>query len=296
MVNRDLIPIASWMRLRDPRMKADAERTLTLTQVLKKRRAARPRLMFDLHPTPEWALGIAPVRCGVNLTKSEELAALAQAGVSVPRWKLLQPGDRLGEEELGRYVVVKPDHGLRGAQVRVQKASSVRGDPILVEALGKSSAPLAQEFIYTGPRPVSHRVGVLFGKAIYRWRVEGRAVEGRRLPEDGDFRAASGASVVSTGKDCEFRDPFDAEVVAFAEKAARALPHVPLMGVDVARRLTDGKLFVLELNSCGYCFHLTSDTGRKIQATTWLELPEQYGGYAYIADLARLAWERENGW
>lgn len=296
VVNRDLIPIASWMRLRDPRMKADAERTLTLTQVLKKRRTAKPRMMFDLHPTPAWATGIAPIRCGVDLTKSEELAVLAKAGVSVPRWKLLQPGDRLGDEELGRYVVVKPDHGLRGAQVRVQKASGVRGDPIFVESLDKSSAPLAQEFIYTGPRPVSHRVGVLFGKAIYRWRVEGRAVDGRSLPEDGDFRASSGASVVSTGKDCEFRDPFDAEVVAFAEKAARALPHVPLMGVDVARRLPDGKLFVLELNSCGYCFHLTSERGQKMQATTWLELPEQYGGYAYIADLARLAWERENGW
>ncbi|MBC8040449.1 MAG: hypothetical protein H7Y06_07905, partial [Opitutaceae bacterium] len=117
-----------------------------------------------------------------------------------------------------------------------------------------------------------------------------RAVEGRALPADGDFRKSSGLSVVSSGKGCTFSDPFDAEVVAFAEKASWAFPEIPLMGIDVVRRVPDGKLFVLELNASGYCFHLTSETGRKIQATTYLELPEQYGGYAYIADLYQRAY------
>lgn len=60
--------------------------------------------------------------------------------------------------------------------------------------------------------------------------------------------------------------------------------------------MTDGKLFVLELNACGYCFHLTAQTGVKLQSTAWLELPEQYGGYAYFADLYRPAYERAHGW
>lgn len=226
------------------------------------------------------------------MPKSEELSGLERAGVAVPRWRVLRPGEKLGEDEFGRYVVVKPDQGLRGAGVRVQRAVNVSGEPLYVEAIKTWSAPLVQEFIYTGPRPVSHRVGVMFGKAIYRWRIEGREVAGRALPSDGDFRSSSGVSVVSSGKGCTFSDPFDAEVLAFAEKASRAFPEIPLMGIDVVRRVPDGKLFVLELNASGYCFHLTSETGVKIQKTTCLELPEQYGGYEYIADLYRCACAR----
>ncbi|MEZ0217454.1 MAG: hypothetical protein ACAH89_09990 [Rariglobus sp.] len=296
LVRRDLEPIASWLRLRNPRLRVGAERTLTLVRSVCKRGLGKPVWMVGLHPTPPWAIDTAESRSGRSMPKSEELAALEKTGVAVPRWRILQPGEKLKEEEFGRYVVVKPDQGLRGASVRVQKATGVSGEPIYVEAIKCSSAPLVQEFVYTGPRPVSHRVGVLFGKAIYRWRIEGREVEGRALPADGDFRASSGLSVVSSGKGCAFSDPFDAEIVAFAEKASQAFPEIPLMGIDVVRRVPDGKLFVLELNASGYCFHLTSETGTKIQKTTWLELPEQYGGYEYIADLYRLAYERAHGW
>jgi hypothetical protein len=296
LVRKDLEPIASWLRLRNPLLSVGAERTLTLTKAVRERGLAKPVLMVGLHPAPDWAQDVAAWWSGRVMPKSEELAGLERAGVAVPRWRVLQQGETVGEEEFGRYVVVKPDQGLRGAGVRVQKATSVTGDPIYVETIKTSSAPLVQEFIYTGPRPVSYRVGVMFGKAVYRWRIEGREVEGRALPADGDFRASSGMPVVSSGKGCEFSDPFDAEVTAFAEKASRAFPGVPLMGIDVVRRATDGKLFVLELNASGYCFHLTSPTGVKIQATTYLELPEQYGGYAYIADLYRLAYERAHGW
>jgi hypothetical protein len=249
-----------------------------------------------MHPAPGKIRDFAELLCGQGMPKSEEMAGLERAGVAVPRWRVLRLGEKVTEAEFGRYVVVKPDKGLRGACVRVQKAAGVKGDPIYVEFSKTHSAPLVQEFIYTGPQPVSYRVGVLFGKAIYRWRVEGRKVEGRELPLDGDFRARSGVSVVSTGTGCEFSDPYDHEVIAFAERAAAAFPEIPLLGVDVARRLPDGKLFALELNASGFCFHLTSELGRKMQATTYLELAEQYGGFPYCADLIRLAYETEHGW
>jgi hypothetical protein len=291
LVRRDLEPIASWLRLRNPQLCVGAERTLALLKAVRERMLARPVLMIGLHPNPASAQEVAQSLGGRIMPKSEELAGLERAGVAVPRWRVLLPGEKLTEAEFGRYVVVKPDQGLRGAGVRVQKATSVGSEPLYVEAIKTHSAPLVQEFIYTGPRPVSYRVGVLLGKAIYRWRIEGREVEGRALPPDGDFRTGSGVSVVSSGKGCTFSEPFDAEVTAFAEKASRAFPGIPLMGIDVVRRVPDGKLFVLELNASGYCFHLTSETGVKIQNTTYLELPEQYGGYPYIADLYQRAYE-----
>lgn len=296
LVERDLEPLASWLRLRAPGFAVAAVRTQTLRRMARWLSWSVPERVVDMHPAPGNIARFAELRCGRGMPKSEEMAGLERAGVAVPRWRVLKPGETVSEAEFGRYVVVKPDAGLRGACVRVQKATGVKGDPIYVEFSKTYSAPLVQEFIYTGPRPVSHRVGVLFGKAIYRWRVEGRKVEGRELPADGNFRARSGVSVVSTGTGCEFSDPFDHEVIALAERAAAAFPEIPLMGVDVARRLPDGKLFVLELNASGYCFHVTSELGAKMQATTWLELAEQYGGFAYYADLYRLAWEAEKGW
>ena len=296
LVERDLAPIASWLRLRMPGFATGAVRTQTLRKAVRYLPWLAPRRVLDLHPAPGKIRDFAELLCGQGMPKSEEMAGLERAGVAVPRWRVLRLGEKVTESEFGRYVVVKPDKGLRGACVRVQKAAGVKGDPIYVEFSKTHSAPLVQEFIYTGPQPVSYRVGVLFGKAIYRWRVEGRKVEGRELPLDGDFRARSGVSVVSTGTGCEFSDPYDHEVIAFAERAAAAFPEIPLLGVDVARRLPDGKLFALELNASGFCFHLTSELGRKMQATTYLELAEQYGGFPYCADLIRLAYETEHGW
>jgi glutathione synthase/RimK-type ligase-like ATP-grasp enzyme len=140
-----------------------------------------------------------------------------------------------------------------------------------------------QSYIHPGPRPISHRVGVLFGRAIYRWQVIAREVPGRELPADGDFRAHSGMTVVSTGKGCVFTDPLDPEIIALAERAAAAFPEIPLLGVDIVRRQPDGALFILELNSSGFCFHLSSDLGRKIQASMKLDFMAQYGGYPHVA-------------
>lgn len=290
LVARDLEQIAERIRRRNPGWRVGAVRLRELELAVGKCGWAGPRVMVNLHPLPERVTTVAgkwgaKVYCGKGMAKSEEMAALERRGLPVPRWRVLKQGETVSEAEFGRYVVVKPDEGLRGACVRIVKTSKVTGAPMYVEFTGRDSAPLVQEFIYTGPRPVSHRVGVLFGKAIYRWRVEGRAVEGRELPPDGDFRKLSGTSVVSTGKECRFTDELDEEVVALAEKAAAALPDIPLLGVDIVRRAGDWRLFILELNASGYCFHITSDLGRKIQQSMGLDFAAQYGGYEYVAEL-----------
>lgn len=140
-----------------------------------------------------------------------------------------------------------------------------------------------QAYIHTGPRAVSHRVGVLFGRAIYRWKLTAREIPGRELPADGDFHSKSGVTVVSSGKGCVFTDVLEPDVVELAERAAAALPDVPLLGVDIVRRQSDGQLFIIELNSSGYCFHLTSELGLKIQSSMGLDFMTQYGGYPHVA-------------
>ena len=63
---------------------------------------------------------------GSRQTKVDELRALERAGVPVPRWKPLTRDAVPDVSELGRYVVMKPDHGGRGADVRIVRFERVR--------------------------------------------------------------------------------------------------------------------------------------------------------------------------
>ena len=52
---------------------------------------------------------------------------------------------------------------------------------------------------------------------------------------------------------------------------------------DIVRRQSDGQVFIIELNSSGYCFHLNSELGLKIQSSMGLDFMAQYGGYGHVA-------------
>ena len=283
LVKGDLLSICAAIRALEPGFACGAATVTVFDAVMKEHPEYAPRMVVNLHPLNGACTGPWAVFSGSNLTKSDELAVLDQAGLPVPRWQLLSPGDKVDERNFGPYVVVKPDDGLRGACVRVCKTRQVKSDPIFVTVNQKTSAPLVQAYIHTGPRAVSHRVGVLFGRAIYRWKLTAREIPGRELPADGDFRSKSGATVVSSGKGSVFTDVLEPDVVELAERAAAALPDVPLLGVDIVRRQSDGQLFIIELNSSGYCFHLTSELGLKIQSSMGLDFMAQYGGYAHVA-------------
>jgi hypothetical protein len=58
----------------------------------------------------------------------------------------------------------------------------------------------------------------------------------------------------------------DMEVMAFARRAARAMPAIPLQGMDIVRDARTGKLYALENNSGGNTWHFSSkmfESGKK---------------------------------
>ena len=71
---------------------------------------------------------------------------------------------------------------------------------------------------------------------------------------------------------------FDAEIIAFGEAAHRAFPDVPLLGVDIVRRATDGKLFVLEVNASGWVWHFASPLGLRAQREFGFRFEDQFDG------------------
>jgi hypothetical protein len=240
--------------------------------------ALRPTMIFSPVPVNKFRAVRGRLFCGHDFPKSEEYAALDKAGITVPRYRMLtkdQP--RCDVTDFGKYVVVKPDKGARGANVRIMRATRARWEAGK-NSQGKDNDPLiAQEFIYTGQWPVCHRVTTLFGKVL--WAVTWEANNARDPLESGDaFDKTRGVNIVASSKGCTGRLLFDEEIIRFGEAAHAAFPNIPLCGWDIVRRHEDGKLFVVEANASGFVWHFSSPMGTKFQTEFGFNLESQFDG------------------
>jgi glutathione synthase/RimK-type ligase-like ATP-grasp enzyme len=228
---------------------------------------------------------------GKGLSKSEECSRLGAAGMPVPCWALLTPEVSPDTNGLGEYVVMKPDIGGRGADIKIVRRDRVRWREQKTQFAGRSPNWIVQEFIYTGPWPVSYRVATLFGNALWAIRIE---ADNRRYPlkERYGFRGAGsrgGMSIVSSGKGCEIELCDDQEIIELAESAHLAFPDIPLLGVDILREEPTGNLYIIEVNAVGYTWHFTSPKGKQFQKHFNFCLESQFDG---IRKAARILAEK----
>lgn len=216
---------------------------------------------------------------------------LAKADVPVPRWTRITPETRLDPAEWGAYVVVKPDIGARGANVKIKRTGRVRYKPYeeLRPAPEDGGGLLAQRFVYTGRWPVSHRIVTLFGEPLFGWRCEG--VEGGYQPLEGpaEFRATGGINIVANRTASQYSLSAEPEVIALARRVHAALPEVPFLGTDVVRDAVSGEWFVLECNPSGRVLALSSEIGRAIQRDHGIDF---YGHLGALDIMARVLAER----
>jgi amino acid adenylation domain-containing protein len=219
------------------------------------------------------------VFCGYPLSKSEEYLALDQAGIPVPKWTLLTEDHLPDLSGFDDFLVKKPDHGGRGAEVKIVRRHRVKWKPVTTRSAGDCSTFILQRFIYTGPRPVCYRVNTLFGKVLYSKKYE--VPEGRpewNGPEDKEF---SGRSIVASSPDSKVEANYDEEIIRFGEMAHSAFPEIPLLGFDIVREVPSGRLFILEANAIGYVWSF--DTGQ--EALYGFSTEQQFDGIrkaAYI--------------
>jgi len=251
--------------------------------------STRPTFVFS----PVELKRFKPVRgcvfAGNSLSKSDEHSALIAAGVPVPKHRMMTQSDpRPDVSDLGNYVVVKPDRGGRGAHVRIMRSSRAHWSPTESRIAGQSDALLAQEFIYTGPYPTSYRVTTLFGQVLWAIKVEASQTRAP-LPGPDAFASHPGLSIVSNSKGCVMSLMNDTEIIAFAETAHRAFPTIPVLGIDVVRRQSDGKLFVIEVNSSGWVWHFSSPMGLRAQREFGFHFEDQFDG---LRKAARILVER----
>jgi len=211
------------------------------------------------------------------LSKHVELTALRLAGIPVPDWERIGPDTRLDPAFWGPYVVVKPDFGGIGVDVRIRRTGRVR-----YEAPGpgvSGSQKLAQRFVYTGPFAVCYRVLCFFGRALYCWRVEQSHAK-RRLESRWAFGGSGpggGIQIIAPSMTSTYTLVEDEAVIELAERAHRlAFPDYPYLGFDLLRDAESGELFVIEANTGGRVWHLSSRAGISMQRAHALDLYRQF--------------------
>jgi hypothetical protein len=249
-----------------------------------RRLAERPTVLFS--PMP---VGIDPRVRGLRLfaakvTKFEEARMLAEAGFPVPLTRKIMPGTALDERQWGPFTVVKPNMSFRGQGVRLLRTRDVRwidtrklpaDDPRHGQNL------IAQQFIDTGPHAVCYRVMTVLARPVYS--VTSTAIDPLpplRLLADGPVEL----EIAANGVPRRIALAHDREVIALAKKIHRKLTHTPVMGIDIIREQASGRLVVLELNSGGWTWHLSSDHGRRQQHDHGLDYYSQFNALGVIAD------------
>jgi hypothetical protein len=279
----DFEQLAEWIHAHDPHVDVVICRDEPSQAVAPDARNI-PNLTFSPGPLRWYRPERGPVLQGQLLAKSAEYQRLDAIGIPVPNWALLTVSRRPDCAALGPYVVVKPDFGARGADVRIVKTSRLHWHhptTRFARMLGGLFAPyIVQEFVYTGRWPASYRVVTLFGEVLWCTKIEAshsRTALASRFGF-GDLGSGLNVSVVSSGKGCTFELANDSDIISLAEQAHRAFPDIGLLGVDVLRDVESGQLFVVEVNSLGYTWHFSSPSGRSFQKQFGLDLESQFDG------------------
>jgi hypothetical protein len=225
-----------------------------------------------------------------NLPKHAELERLRAAGIPVPDWTVIRPGVQLDPAEWGPYVVVKPSVGAQGSDVRIRRTPRVRYQPpesLPLEHRARKGPLIAQRFVYTGPWAVSYRVCTFFGRALYCWRVE-QSHQKRPLGSRWHFAGdadGGGIQIIAPSRTSTYRLVDDPDVIELAERAHRlAFPGYPYLGVDLLRDAENGRLFVIELNTGGHVWHLSSAVGLGIQCAQGIDFGAQFGALDRAAE------------
>lgn len=251
--------------------------------------ALRPTVVVAPMPRKRFRVLHGRIYEGVDLPKSEQYRCYRAAGIPVPDWVEIGPDTKLDPAVWGDYVVIKPDISRKGAEIKIKRTRRVRYTPPDEHDErhpGRHAPLLAQKFVYTGRWANHVRVVTLFGRALFAIHCEAdhsfRPLESRY-----GFKGANGvggAPIVSNKKSSHYTLSNDAEVIALGERAHAAFPSIPLLGHDIVRDADTGEVFVLESNTRGDVWLLSSGVGRDLQQVNKIDLYRQFGALEIAAE------------
>lgn len=236
-----------------------------------------PTLIFS--PAP---LGLPDQFRGTRLiaqstTKMKEYGLLASENLPFPKSNHISTLADLDDLDLGERFVIKPNKGKQGEGVILVTASACKD--IVRSRYGESNLDLiAQKAINTGPKPTSYRVFTVLGEIIYSVKYESRTVDVEQSIANSNF-----APIAANSTQDRFMELVeDQEVLALAKRIHQKFPMMPVMGQDIVRDVDSQALYVMELNSGGWTWHLSSNFGNRYRAQFKLDYYGQFNALETI--------------
>jgi hypothetical protein len=216
---------------------------------------SRASLVFSPIEIFEYLPRGGAVFAGKRFSKLEQVQRLSSIGVPTPPTAVLTPDFAL-PPDWGEFLVVKPNYGSQGRNVRLVRARELSARYAAITANGTIECIVQPYVDHTiEGYPTEYRVLVLFGRALYCACNR----RGHKLPplekiaDDPAETIASNAKIYGPRVRSICNNP---EFVELGERAQLAFPELPVLGVDILRT-ESGKLFAMEVNS-GDVWHLSS--------------------------------------
>lgn len=226
--------------------------------ITRKKAAARPSLVFS----PLRLLSFRPARgriyAGRAMSKLDEMRALAEAGLPVPPFEEIRPETALAADVYGPFTVVKPSHALAswGQGVELMRTQDVRYRPpseYAADQPGRYAPMVAQRFVDCG-HAMTCRVLTFFGEPLFTYLRQSTvplALDAKATRfETADFMPVPETSEASIVR--------DADILALARSAYRAVPDIALQACDILRD-RNGRLHILEINPGGGTWMFSSE-------------------------------------
>jgi len=242
---------------------------------------ARPTLYVGFYDTRKFQPWRGTYLHGLAMTKSEQYRQIEKSGLQTLQWKLIEPGIRYAPADWGSHVIVKPDEGRQGHDVKIRKTGRVRYEKDCLN----DEAHIIQKFIHTGAQPVNYRALTFFGETIYMHKSTNTAC-GNLLTDPNRIDELGGHNPVATAAHGKGELVIDEEIIAYARQVAlTAFRDIPLLGQDIIRDIHTGKLYCLEVNPYGSTWHFSSASGHGIQTANNFNFEEQFGAFNKVADI-----------
>jgi hypothetical protein len=210
-----------------------------------------------------------PILQNGAVSKLEQYTRFLDAGVATPRTARFQFGKRYSPEEWSEFVILKPlpltmtSEAGRSRMYRTHRLEHLSPQSLPEDHFLREGPGLVQELIDTGPYPSKFRVLSLFGDPLYSSITRSMVPRVSLDASDEDIEASiiDAKNPLSKAADKDEKRTAlasDPDVLEFARAVHGAFPRKPVLGIDILKRESDGKLFALEVNAGGNVWHLSS--------------------------------------
>jgi hypothetical protein len=247
-----------------------------------------------------------PILKNYAIEKLDQQEIFRNNGIPTPPALPFRFGMTLDPILFGEFVILKPmDLRITSTGDSVQLFRRSRVEKLSIKDFPKdhlihkdAKGYIVQKFIDTGERISAYRVTTFFSTPILSVSMKSNVP---RPALGSDDAVLENLPVASNAINDKMRYIHaDDDMIKLAQKVHRSLPDIPLLGVDLIREASTGKLYVLECNAGGNTWHFSSNSGQKLRG--WFgghpRVPldkaaqkgrrmylEQYGAFDRVADV-----------